>query len=68
MSYMSLGKELKKNPEITLEEASAVISKDYSKILSSLSEQLGKCKERKGINILRDLKNKKYPITEEDSN
>jgi hypothetical protein len=64
MSYMSLGKELEKLENPTPEKAIELISKDYSKILTSLSEQLEKCNRRSGVDILRELKNKKYPITE----
>lgn len=68
MSYMSLGKELEKLKEPTLETVKEIVTRDYGKVLSSLSDQLEKCSRRSGVDALRELKAKKYPITEEDSN
>jgi hypothetical protein len=52
----------------SLEAASELISRDYAKVLTSLADQLSKCTHRPGVETLRELKAKKYPITEEDSN
>jgi hypothetical protein len=51
----------------SLETASELVSRDYAKVLTSLADQLAKCTHRAGVDTLRELKSKKYPITEEDA-
>jgi hypothetical protein len=49
MGYTSLGKELAKMENPSLEAASELISKGYGKVLTSLADQLEKCTRRSGI-------------------
>jgi hypothetical protein len=66
LGYLSLGRQLNTHAEITLKEVSELVVKDYSKLLPSLAEELPRCVVRKGMQKLQELRDKKYPITEED--
>lgn len=66
LAYLSLSRELKAEPNRSLKTAVDLLHAGYAKILPALTDAATKAKNREWMDKLREIRDRKGPVSEED--